>query len=116
MSKASVTARLKEIKSDRAAKDEAVVLQQWLTLNAEETDLKRQLREAEAALDVAAHARYPGLTEAEVKALAVDGKWLAALDSAMVHGEMDRVSQQITRRVRGWQSGAIPRCRGCGIA
>ena len=99
MNKASVTARLKEIKRDRSAKDEAVVLQQWLTLNAEETDLKRQLREAEAALDVAAHARYPGLTEAEVKVLVVDDKWLAALDTT-VHSEMDRVSQQITQRVR----------------
>jgi type I restriction enzyme M protein len=29
----------------------------------------------------------------------VDGKWLAALD-ASAHGEMDRVSQALTRRVK----------------
>ena len=29
----------------------------------------------------------------------VDDKWLAALDAA-VHGEMDRISQALTRRVK----------------
>lgn len=39
------------------------------------------------------------LTAAEVKALVVDDKWLATLDAA-IHGEMDRVSQQLTQRVK----------------
>jgi type I restriction enzyme M protein len=34
-----------------------------------------------------------------VKALVVEDKWLAAL-AARIHGEMDRVSQQLTTRVR----------------
>ncbi len=29
----------------------------------------------------------------------VDDKWLAALDAA-IHGEMERISQQLTRRVK----------------
>ena len=29
----------------------------------------------------------------------VDDKWLAALDAA-IHGEMDRISQQLTQRVK----------------
>ena len=37
--------------------------------------------------------------EAEIKTLLVDDKWLAAIDAA-VHGEMDRVSQQLTQRVK----------------
>ena len=41
----------------------------------------------------------PKLTEAEIKALVVDDKWLAALDAA-IHGEMDRVSQKLTQRVK----------------
>jgi type I restriction enzyme M protein len=99
VNKASVATRLKEIKGDKDAKDEAAVLNEWLTLNADETELKRRLKEAEAALDAEACARYPKLTEAEIKALVVDEKWLAALD-AVIHGEMDRVSQQLTKRVR----------------
>ena len=99
VNKANVAARLKEIKGDREARDEAAVLDDWLKLNAEEADLKKRLKDAEAALDAAAYAHYPKLTEAEIKTLVVDDKWLAAL-AAAIHGEMDRVSQQLTRRVK----------------
>jgi type I restriction enzyme M protein len=34
-----------------------------------------------------------------VKTLVVDDKWLTALDAA-IHGEMDRVSQRLTQRVK----------------
>jgi len=100
VNKANVAARLKEITSDKDAKDETAVLNDWLKLNGEEADLKKRLKEAEAALDAQAYARYPKLiTEAEIKTLVVDDKWLAALDAA-IHGEMDRVSQQLTQRVK----------------
>lgn len=75
------------------------MLNDWLKLNADEADLKKRLREAEAALDAQAYAKYPKLTESEIEALGVDDKWLAALDAA-IHGEMDRVSQQLTQRVK----------------
>lgn len=99
MSKANVAARLKEIQGDKSVKDEVAVLSAWLKLNQEEADLKKRLKEAEAALDLHAYAKYPKLTEPEIKTLVVDDKWLAALD-ADIHGEMDRVSQQLTRRVK----------------
>jgi len=99
VNKANVAARLKEIKNDKDAKDEAAVLSDWLKLNTEEADLKKKLKDAEADLDAKAHARYPKLTEAEIKALVVDGKWLAALDRD-IHGEMDRISQALTLRVK----------------
>jgi type I restriction enzyme M protein len=99
VNKANVAARLKEIEGDHDAKDEAAVLNAWLKLNNEEADLKKRLKEAEAALDAQAYARYPKLTEAEIKTLVVDDKWLAALDAA-IHGEMERVSQQLTQRVK----------------
>lgn len=99
VNKANVVARLKEIEGDKDAKDEAAVLSGWLKLNTEEADLKKRVRDAEAALDAQAYAKYPKLTEADIKTLAVDDKWLAALDAA-VHGEMDRVSQQLTQRVK----------------
>ena len=99
LNKVNVAARLKEIQSDKSAKDEAVVLNDWLKLNSEEVDLKKRLKEAEAALDALAYARYPKLTEPEIKTLVVDDKWLTALDAA-IHGELDRVSQQLTQRVK----------------
>jgi type I restriction enzyme M protein len=99
VTKANVAARLKEIKRDKEAKDEIAVLIEWLRLNAEEADLKKRIKEAEADLDARAYAKYPKLSEAEIKALVVDDKWLAALDAA-IHREMDRVSQQLTQRVK----------------
>ena len=99
VNKAHVAARLKEIKGDIDAQDEAAVLSDWLKLNGEEGDLKKRLKDAEAALDTKAYAHYPKLTEAEVQTLVVDDKWLAALDAA-IHGEMDRISQALTQRVK----------------
>jgi len=99
VNRANVVARLKEIEGDKDAKDEVAVLSDWLKLNGDEADLKKRLREAEASLDNKAYAKYPTLTESEIKQLVVDDKWLAALDKD-IHGEMDRVSQQLTRRVK----------------
>ena len=75
------------------------MLGEWLKLSGDEADLKKRLKEAEGALDAKALAKYPTLTEAEIKTLVVDDKWLTALDRD-IHGEMDRVSQQLTQRVK----------------
>ncbi|AFT86190.1 type I restriction enzyme M protein [Paraburkholderia phenoliruptrix BR3459a] len=84
---------------DDSISDELRVLLDWLKLAAEQSALKKRVKEADAALDAAAYARYPKLTEAEVQTLVVDDKWLGRLDVA-VHGEMDRLSQQLTARVQ----------------
>jgi hypothetical protein len=81
----------------KGAEDEASILNEWLKLADEEVDLKKRLRDAENALDAEAYAKYPKLSEAEIKALVVDDKWLAALDK-VIHGEMDRISQALTAR------------------
>ena len=99
VNKANVAARLKEIINDKEARDEVAALSDWLKLSADETDLKKKLKDAEVALDAKAYAHYPKLAEADVKSLVVDDKWLAALDTA-IHGEMDRVSRQLTQRVK----------------
>lgn len=99
VNKANVTARLKEIQGDMAANAEADALNAWLKLNTREADLKKALKEAEAKLDLLAYGKYPALTEDEIKTLVVDDKWLAAI-AAAIHGEMDRISQALTRRVK----------------
>ncbi len=97
--KPAVTARLKEIKGDADVKDEVAVLKDWLKLSEEESALKKQAKAAEAELDTLAYEKYPKLTEADIKRLVVDDKWLAALEGA-ISGEMDRVSQGLTQRVK----------------
>jgi type I restriction enzyme M protein len=99
VNKANVAARLKEIKGDKDAKEEAEVLREWLKLSGVEAEMKKMLKEAEANLDALAYAKYPKLSEEEVKTLVVDDKWLATI-AAAIHGEMDRISQNLTRRVK----------------
>lgn len=100
----AVKDRIKEMGKEAAA-EELAVLKQWQTLAAKEVALKKQLKELEVKLDGKVYAKYPlpepdtkRLTEAEIKQLAVDGKWLASLQAA-ISGEIDRVSQTLTRRV-----------------
>ena len=91
--------RLKEIKGDKDANREAEALEAWLEVNAKEVDLKKRVKDADASLDAKAYAQYPKLGEADVKSLVVDEKWMATLE-AMIHGETDRISQQLTQRVK----------------
>ncbi len=99
VTRAKVIERLKNIANDKEAEDEAAVLNAWLKLSNGETDLKGTLKEAEEKLDAKAYAQYPKLTESAIKALVVDDKWMAALDAA-IHGEVDRISQALTQRVK----------------
>ena len=99
VNKANIVARLREIKDDRDSKDEAAALNGWMKLNSEGARLKKRLNEAETALDGKAYTQYLKLSEIEIKTLVVDSKWLAALEAAM-HNEMDRISQQLTQRVK----------------
>jgi type I restriction enzyme M protein len=96
---AGVKERLKEIAGDAEANDERSVLERWLALSAEEASLKKQVRDADTALDAKALAKYPALSEDEVKALVVDDKWLVTLAVAVL-GALDRANQQFTQRVR----------------
>ena len=99
IAKAEISARLRELKGDRDAKDEAAVLRRWLDLSENEVALKRAAKELEASLDTLAYDKYAKLAEAEIKTLVVDDKWLARL-SAVVQDELERTSQTLTGRIR----------------
>lgn len=64
-----------------------------------QTDLKAKVKAADAALDQLAHEKYPQLSVDEIKTLVVDDKWLSGL-AAEVQGELERVSQRLTGRIR----------------
>jgi type I restriction enzyme M protein len=99
IAKGEINGRLKEIKGDKESKEEAAVLKQWLDLSARESDLKRSIKTAEITLDRLAYEKYPQLTQEEIQTLVVDDKWLASLMTA-IQGELDRVSQTLTSRIR----------------
>lgn len=99
LTKASVAARLKEIKGDADAADERKVLNDYLTLIEKEAATSAKVKAAQDALMAKVAAQYGKLSEDEIKALVVDDKWLATL-AAAVQGELDRVSQTLTGRIR----------------
>ena len=99
VNKPSVTARLKEIRNDKESKEESEILKAWLKLSNDESDLKKAIKETETELDALVYAKYDELTEDEIKTIVVEDKWLANI-AAAIHGEMDRISQNLTRRVK----------------
>jgi type I restriction enzyme M protein len=99
LTKVSAAARLKEIRTDREAADEREALVAYLALADQEAEASAKLKAAQEALIGKVAVKYGKLTEAEIKALVVDDKWLATLKAA-VQGEVDRVSQTLTGRVR----------------
>lgn len=99
VNKGNVQNRLKEIKGDADAKEEIKVLKAYLDLLAKQTATNKKNKEANAALDKKLYAKYPTLTEDEIKTLVVDDKWMATIDKD-VHTEMDRISQRLTQRIK----------------
>jgi len=102
LTKASVTARLKEIKGqgdESDAADELKALKEYLALVEQEAATADKLAAAQNDLTEKVAARYPKLNEDEIKTLVVDDKWLGTLTAA-VQGELDRVSQTLTGRIR----------------
>ena len=99
LTKASVAARLKEVKSDATAADERQALNDYLALAEKAATTGAKVSAAQEALLLKVAAQYGKLTEDEIKTLVVDDKWLATL-AAAVQGELDRVSQTLTGRIR----------------
>jgi type I restriction enzyme M protein len=117
INRAEITRRLKEIEESGAddgkemklaeqpvplrdgEKSDTEILLTWLNLDARMAELNRKLKAAQEMLTEKVAAKYPKLSEDEIKTLVVDDKWLGAL-AAAVQGELDRVSQTLTGRIR----------------
>ena len=99
LTKASVAARLKEVKDDADAADERAVLARYLTLNERDAAATAALKAARNFLTEKLFQQYDQLTEDDIKTLVVDDKWMARLTAA-VQGELDRASQTLTGRIR----------------
>ena len=95
----AIKARLKEIGKDADYADELKALQNYAAMLDQQAEVKAQLKAAQDDLDAKLDAKYPELSEKEIKILVVDDKWLATLESS-VQGELYRVSQTLTSRIR----------------
>ena len=94
-----MTKYLKSIKEDTSEKEAYDLGNKMLTAFAKEATLKKQIKAAEIALDELTLKQYGLLTEAEVRTLVVDKKWLASI-SAVLQSEIDSISQRLTGRIK----------------
>ncbi len=114
VNKANVQKRLKEILASKpkvkkqtlplaaeaeTAYGEQAVLELYLELTEQQTELNKKIKEAEVELDKKTLARYKTLTETEIKQLVIDDKWMASIESS-VKTEMERISQRLTQRIK----------------
>lgn len=100
INKGTVKAQMKELKDEGLQDDEEYrVLNDYLQLLEEESELKKRIKDAEKALDMKLLGKYRTLTEAEIKALVVEDKWMAALASN-IEAELERISQALSQRIK----------------
>ncbi len=99
LTKVSAKAQLAKIKHDKTATDERKLLATYVDLIEQEATASKKVKDATKALDAQVAAQYSQLSVADIKTLVVVNKWLTAL-ATRVQGELDRVSQALTGRIK----------------
>jgi type I restriction enzyme M protein len=95
----NLKARLKDIGRDPEYADERKALESYNKLLDDQVTLKTRLKTAAENLEAKVAARYAALSIDDINAVVVDDKWIATLSNA-IEGEVDRISQTLTTRVR----------------
>jgi type I restriction enzyme M protein len=99
LTKATVSKRMKEIKGDASEKEAYALLQQLEKLFEKTASLGKQWKEKDAELDMLAMKLYEKLSEADVKQLVMEKKWMTSLQNS-IQGEIDAISQRLTARIK----------------
>ena len=94
-----INARIKLLNENCTDLDELAALKQCLNLVKQEAAAKKAHKEFKLQLDIQVLAKYPQLTEAEIKTLIIKDKWLATLEANII-AEIERVTQQLAKRVK----------------
>ena len=97
--KADVQKRIKEIEGSADDAEEFAALKKYSDLFEKEADTKKAIKDAEKDLEGKVIAKYPTFSEEEIKTLVVERKWMDEL-SARILGEVDRLSQTLSGRVK----------------
>jgi type I restriction enzyme M protein len=99
ITKTTLTAQLKKIKGDPSEKESYVLMQKLKQLFDKDTELKKSIKAQAIDLDKKTLEQYSLLTEAEVKKLVVEDKWVASME-ASIQQEIDAISQRLTTRIK----------------
>lgn len=99
LTKATLTKYVKDNKGNTAEKEGLTLANELLKLIEKEADLKKKVKAKEVELDQKTLEQYGKLTEAEVRILVVDDKWLSTI-KASIQTEIDAISQRLTNRIK----------------
>lgn len=99
ITKTTLTTQMKQIKGDASEKEAYALMQELKKRFDQETALKKSIKTQTLDLDNKTLEQYSLLTEAEVKQLVVEDKWLANLQ-ANIQQEIDAISQRLTARIK----------------
>lgn len=99
LTKATLTKYVKDNKGNSAEKEGLTLANELLKLLEKEADLKKKVKAKEVELDQLTLEQYGKLTEAEVRVLVVDDKWLSSI-KASIQTEIDAISQRLTNRIK----------------
>jgi type I restriction enzyme M protein len=99
VNKTTVGLRIKEIKNKAEDIEELKIMEQYLSLQTQESEAKRSIKEAQKALETQVIVKYKELTEADIKTLVIDDKWMLTIEQA-IQAEKDRISQRLTKRIK----------------
>ena len=94
----TVKARLKEVGPDPPYAEERAALERCANLLKQLSDVKAKRKTAQEDLDAKIGVQYSRLSEAEIKILVVDDKWMESL-SACVQSEIDHISLALNSRI-----------------
>lgn len=75
------------------------MLEKYLKLADDKASAEKKIKELQKALELKVWNQYPKLTEADIKTIVVDDKWMATLYNA-IKTEMQRISQRLTQRIK----------------
>jgi len=99
ITKTTITTFIKANKNNADEKEAVALAKTVLDLFTKEASLKKALKAKVTELDEATLAKFKTLTEAEVRSLVVEDKWLASLHAA-IQTEIDAISQRLTGRIK----------------
>ena len=99
VTKALVTARLKDAKGEGAEFEELKALQHLINLYAVEAAAKKDAKEAQIKLDLATLRKYGQLCEDEVKQLILDDKWSATI-AQRITNEAQALTLALVSRIK----------------
>jgi type I restriction enzyme M protein len=99
ISKATLTAFIKDNKDDSDSYESISLAKQMLELFKQEAVLKKDLKTAEETLDSETLEAFQNLDEAQVRQLVIEDKWLGHIQNA-IQTEIDGISQRLTSRIK----------------